>query len=203
MAEGMSGGQKRKGVANYPSGANQRPTGVFSDFPNKGACQTRRATNHLVRKQGFFCHCATHYGRLSGIVATNFLPFIVCLLPSTFCQAEELPDPTRPPTMISIPTAAEGKNLPPGLQSVIISKSRRAAIIDGETVELRGKHGDATLIEVTESSVVLQGAQGRQVLTLFPDVKIMQKEIQATPKLPVKEGGVAQKNKPEARKEHK
>ena len=89
------------------------------------------------------------------------------------------------------------------MQSVIISKNRRAAIIDGETVELRGKHGDATLIEVTESGVVLQGAQGRQVLTLFPGVRMMQKEIQATPRLPVEEGEVAQKTKLEARKERK
>lgn len=101
--------------------------------------------------------------------------------------AEELPDPTRPPAALTAPmsgkVAAEGR--PPGLQSTIISKNRRAAIIDGQTVELRGKHGDATLIKVSEDSVVLQGAQGRQLLMLFPDVKIMQKEIQAAPKLSV------------------
>ena len=133
----------------------------------------------------------------SAILITGY---IFCLF-SVPCYAEELPDPTRPPAIISIPTTME---LPPsGLQSIIISKTRRAAIIDGETVELRGKHGDATLIEVSENSVVLQGAQGRQVLTLFPDVKIMQKDIQATPKSSVQEGGVAQKTKLEARKERK
>ena len=50
---------------------------------------------------------------------------------------------------------------------------------------------------------MLQGAQGRQVLTLFPDVQIMQKEIQATPKLSEKEGGLAQKTELKARKERK
>ncbi|MDO8464487.1 MAG: hypothetical protein Q7S46_04435 [Gallionella sp.] len=128
---------------------------------------------------------------------------VFCLLSSVLCYAEELTDPTRPPAIIAIPETTAGGSPSPGLQSIIISKNRRAAIIDGETVELRDKHGDATLIEVTESGVVLQGAQGRQVLTLFPGVKVMQKEIQAAPKLSEKEGGVAQKIKPEARKERK
>lgn len=134
--------------------------------------------------------------------AGQVIGYAICILFAALCHAEELPDPTRPPAIITIPAATAG-SAPSGLQSIIISKTRRAAIIDGETVELRGKHGDATLIEVSETGVVLQGAQGRQALTLFPDVKIMQKEIEATPKLPVKEGGLAQKTKLKARKEHK
>jgi len=149
------------------------------------------------------CRCAARPGRLRGAAATKLLSSVICLLSSTLCHAEELPDPTRPPTIIAIPATATGESLPSGLQSIIISKTRRAAIIDGETVELRGKHGDATLIEVNESGVVLQGAQGRQVLTLFPDVKIMQKEIQPAPELSVKEAGPEKKTKLEARKERK
>jgi hypothetical protein len=129
--------------------------------------------------------------------------YAFCFLSSAICYAEELPDPTRPPAIINIPDPATGGGAPSGLQSIIISKTRRAAIIDGETVELRGKHGDATLIEVSETGVVLQGAQGRQVLTLFPDVQVMQKNVQAAPGLSVKEGGIEQKTKLEARKERK
>ncbi len=108
---------------------------------------------------------------------------IICLLSSVLSplNAEELPDPTRPPASIAAPAAASGvaaAPAPAGLQSIIISKTRRAAIIDGETVELGGKHGDAKLIEVREGSVVLRSAQGRQVLTLFPDVKITGKAKQ-------------------------
>ena len=98
-----------------------------------------------------------------------------CFLFSAFCYAEELPDPTRPPVISAMPAiAASGvaDNQPARLQSIIISKTRRAAIIDGETVELGDKHGDAKLIEVNEGSVVLRGTQGRQVMTLFPDVKM-------------------------------
>jgi len=84
-------------------------------------------------------------------------------------SAQTLVDPTKPPSELSAPAA------PNELQSIIISPARRAAIISGQTVELGGKVGDVRLIEVSEGSVVLQGAKGRQVLTLFPNVKIDKK----------------------------
>src|ERR1019366_4575818 len=107
---------------------------------------------------------------------------VFCLLISVLSplHAEDLPDPTRPPASIFAPAAGAGREAPEnqssGLHSIIISETRRAAIIDGQTVELGGKHGDARLIEVNEGGVVLQRAQSRQVLTLFPDVKITRKE---------------------------
>jgi len=97
-------------------------------------------------------------------------------------SAAGLPDPTRPPAFItgaavniaaSKGTTASGSK---GLKSTIISKSRRAAIIDGVTVELWAKHGNAQLIEVNEGSVVLMAGKKRRVLTLFPSVKITQKK---------------------------
>jgi MSHA biogenesis protein MshK len=99
-----------------------------------------------------------------------------------FCvgvYAEELTDPTMPPASMAAPVAESVAVVKPaGLQSILISKHRRAAIIDGETVELGGIHGAAKLIEVNEGNVVLGGAQGRQVLSLFPDVsKIPQKTL--------------------------
>jgi len=113
-------------------------------------------------------------------MADRLIPHFFALCFSLFsvtALAEELVDPTQPPASIAAPiVAASGVAAAPpqatGLQSIIISKQRRAAIIDGETVELNGKHGDAKLIEVNEGSVVLRSAQGRQVLTLFPEVKI-------------------------------
>lgn len=126
-------------------------------------------------------------------MADRLTCLVVAVLFSAIAVAEELPDPTRPPASTAAPVAEKAggatENQPSGLHSIIISKARRAAIIDGETVELGGKHGDAKLIEVNEGSVVLQGAQGRQVITLFPDVKmtsvkITQKEIKAKPQSP-------------------
>jgi hypothetical protein len=108
----------------------------------------------------------------------------VLFLPVSFASplhAEDLPDPTRPPASIFAPAAGTGReateNLSTGLHSIIISATRRAAIIDGQTVELGEEHGNARLIEVNEGSVVLQRAQSRQVLTLFPDVKITNRKL--------------------------
>jgi hypothetical protein len=100
---------------------------------------------------------------------------------SVCCFAEDLPDPTRPPSSIFV--HAEGVKAgreameyqASGLHSIIISDTRRAAIIGGQTVELGGEYGKARLIEVNEGGVVLQSAQSRQVLTLFPDVKMIRK----------------------------
>lgn len=116
------------------------------------------------------------------VVAMPQWAIAACFLLVSTCipvHAEDLPDPTRPPASIFAP-AAEGvarENLSSGLHTIIISDSRRAAIIDGQTVELGAEHGGARLIEVNEGGVVLQRAQTRQVLTLFPGVKISRKEM--------------------------
>ncbi len=97
-------------------------------------------------------------------------------------MAESLPDPTRP--SIDLNSSGAGvagealpvETVPHGLQSIIISPQYRAAIINGETVKLGDKSGDSTLVEVRESSVVLQNAHGRRVLELFPKVSIKQNE---------------------------
>jgi len=92
------------------------------------------------------------------------------------CSAQTLADPTQPPAELSArPGAAVAE--PNDLQSIIISPTRRAAIINGQTVELGAKAGDVRLIEVSESGVVLQGEKGRQALTLFPNVKIHRKAV--------------------------
>jgi len=113
---------------------------------------------------------------------------VICLLFSVLfpVHAEDLPDPTRPPASIFAPEAGTGigrnaaGNSSSGLRSIIISETRRAAIIDGHTVELGGQLGKARLVEVNTGSVVLQRGKSRQVLTLFPGVKITRKEMADT-----------------------
>jgi MSHA biogenesis protein MshK len=94
--------------------------------------------------------------------------------------ADSLPDPTRPAIDLnSVGGAAEvvpEEDISRGLQSIIISPSYRAAIINGEKVFVGGKTGDSRLVEVRESSVVLQNAQGKRVLELFPKVSIKKNE---------------------------
>ncbi len=114
--------------------------------------------------------------RLSGAMVTRQLIVSLCLMYPVFGFAEELTDPTRPPESIMVPVAVNAQKAidapPSGLHSIIISKARKAAIVDGKTVELGGMHGGAKLIEVNEGSIVFQSKQGRRVMTLFPDVKM-------------------------------
>jgi len=125
----------------------------------------------------------------------RLLPVILTICAATQAFADEiLPDPTRP--TVDVTTSANGgaavaassvsaSTSKGGLQSIIISPGRRAAVIDGVTIELGGKVGSATLSEVNEDYVVLRGAEGKRVVELFPGIwlhKVQQKpQIEAKP----------------------
>ena len=109
------------------------------------------------------------------------LVWAICSLFSLPTFSEELLDPTRPPEAVYAPADAllSEPPEPTGLQSVIISKSRSAAVIDGQTIELGGKYGDVRLIEVSDTGVILQGADGKRVMELFPGVSMTKKKVKA------------------------
>jgi hypothetical protein len=79
-------------------------------------------------------------------------------------------DPTRPPVEIAVEAPA-GPVAASRLQSVMISPTRRSAIINGVVVELGGKYGDAVLTRVAEDEVVLGSGASRRVLKLYPAVQ--------------------------------
>ncbi len=94
---------------------------------------------------------------------------------------EVLQDPTRPPFEAREGAAREGAGsvvtrtstaTKKGLLSVIISPHHCAAIIDGKTIRLGEKYGNATLIEISAQGVVLQGSGGRRSMELFPKVEM-------------------------------
>ena len=95
----------------------------------------------------------------------------VGLLPSA-CADENLLDPTRPPSELaaSSMTAASVAS-GPLLQSILISPSRKSAIIGGQVVGLGGKYGEARVVSITESEVVLKTGAVTEILRLFPDVE--------------------------------
>ncbi len=101
----------------------------------------------------------------------NWCSLLIMSAISAGAGAQILPDPTRPPDEIFIPANLQSRS-DSGLQSVIISPTRHTAIINGQTVEQGEMLGNARLVEVNESYVVLRSAEGRQVLSMFNGVEI-------------------------------
>jgi MSHA biogenesis protein MshK len=89
--------------------------------------------------------------------------------PTQAAYAQALADPMRPPAVGEI-----GDNdrpvAPSRLQSVLLSPSRKLAVIDGKTVSLGATVDGATLVAIRESEVVLQKGAERETLKLNPGV---------------------------------
>jgi MSHA biogenesis protein MshK len=103
--------------------------------------------------------------------ATWALSAVLALMPA-IAAAQLLKDPMRPPAGYAEgdPEAAAVVG-GPVLQSVMISPTRRAAIINGEVVQLGGRYGNAVLIKVAEHEVMLQSGDETQVLKMHPGVE--------------------------------
>jgi MSHA biogenesis protein MshK len=86
-------------------------------------------------------------------------------------QAARLADPTRPPSPVAAATGEAAPRIGPHLQSVLISPTRRVAVINGSAVALGGRFGEATVASITESAVVLRYANRRETLELIPSVE--------------------------------
>jgi MSHA biogenesis protein MshK len=84
--------------------------------------------------------------------------------------AQQLRDPTQPPNLLMQDGAAAGTAGEPVLQSVFISSTRRAAIINGQNVKLGEKFNGSTLVKITESEAVLRNGSELQTLKLFPGI---------------------------------
>lgn len=104
------------------------------------------------------------------------LPFGLLAMTVHCCQAADvLPDPTRPPDAFGGAAAVGMEQMAPlplpVLQSVLLSATRKAAIISGQTVMLGEKFGMARLVKLAPSEAVLRTGDSLQVLKLFPDVE--------------------------------
>jgi MSHA biogenesis protein MshK len=92
--------------------------------------------------------------------------------------AQIMDDPTRPPVGMLAPDAGT-VSADPVLQSVMITPSGRSAIIGGERVRLGGKYGEARVISITESEVVLRSTNGTETLRMYPDITM--KRVESAP----------------------
>jgi hypothetical protein len=104
------------------------------------------------------------------LIPDVILTSIMALMLVDIAAAEELPDPTRPPAGFGQNQADVGVAAGPALQSILISPTRRIAIISGKTVKAGDKFGDARVVAINANDVVLKTGKNQQVLTLYPSL---------------------------------
>ena len=82
--------------------------------------------------------------------------------------AQPLADPTRPPGAGSREPRAAASAPRTRLQSVLIAPERSIAIIDGRQVGIGDRVGEATLVSIAPTEVVLRRGAEHETLKLFP-----------------------------------
>jgi len=96
----------------------------------------------------------------------------VALIAALPAYAQGLNDPTRPPAEI-LGDAGQDSEASVGsspAQVVIISSDRRQATINGRTVSLGGRYGDATLVRISDEEIVLEKAGSTEIIRLYSSV---------------------------------
>jgi len=88
-------------------------------------------------------------------------------------QAQALTDPTRPPSASSALSASQAAEETAGtqLQSILMSSGRKVAVINGTMVPLGGMVGEARVIRITETQVVLKRGEETEVLKMYPGIE--------------------------------
>jgi MSHA biogenesis protein MshK len=93
-----------------------------------------------------------------------------------------LADPTRPPTIMHSDAAGDAAQPSGRLQSILISATRKLAVIDGVTVPLGGKVDGATLVAIDETEVKLKRGELIETLKLYPNIERQSVEAAANRK---------------------
>ncbi len=117
----------------------------------------------------------------------NTLRAVACcvgVLMSGAVSAQDGIDPTRPPSVMTAPVIIPGsvyvapraERRVPELQSILVSLrpgGRRVAVIDGKTVRQGQRVGDAVLVAIGSTDVVLRRGSKTETLKLFrPAVRV-------------------------------
>jgi len=95
---------------------------------------------------------------------------------ATPAYAETLGDPMKPPAiMIASPAVGEHEadvSREPVLQSTLLSKGRRLAMIDGKPLGVGDRIGAAKIVAIGPASVTLREGPSTRVLRLYRGVDI-------------------------------
>ncbi|MGE5651234.1 MAG: MSHA biogenesis protein MshK [Bacillota bacterium] len=112
-------------------------------------------------------------------MAEHLTAIRICAIGSLLCtaaaalpaHAQELSDPTRPATAVDVAPGTGAQAAAPLLQSILISGTRREAIIGAQLVRVGDRYGDALVAQILEDRVVLRNEKGMQTLRLFPGIE--------------------------------
>jgi MSHA biogenesis protein MshK len=78
-------------------------------------------------------------------------------------------DPMRPPDAPQTGSASDmNKSV---LKSILISSQRTEALIGGKVVRVGERIGNASVVKISESEVILRDENGLQTLKLFPGIE--------------------------------
>lgn len=102
--------------------------------------------------------------------ALGVLMAALCCAPLAMAGGD-LPDPTKPAAAVTQNVDSQESTGGLQLQSVLISPRRKLAVINGQTLHVGEKLGNAVLVKISEHEVVLKSGSETQVLKLFPDVE--------------------------------
>lgn len=105
------------------------------------------------------------------------------LLGACAAQAQQLRDPTRPPSFVAPPSRSARPVTESGLvlQTVLISPQRRNATVSGRLLHVGDTIAGMRVVEIRESTVVLRGAGVERTLGLFPSVEKRRTEVARDP----------------------
>lgn len=101
---------------------------------------------------------------------------MVCIALAPFAAtAQSMSDPTRPPSADDLArfgsSGIAGLSSEYRLDAVILSQGRKLAVINGQTVPLGEKIGEARLVRVTESGAVIRKDDGTETLRFHAGVE--------------------------------
>jgi MSHA biogenesis protein MshK len=97
----------------------------------------------------------------------RLVTMLAASLLAAVAHAAPFADPTQPPMVSdSTGTASGGTRI----ESILIAPDRRVAVINGQQVTIGSRIGSGTVVRITETEVVVRGAEGEQTLKLFPEL---------------------------------
>lgn len=107
--------------------------------------------------------------------ALHLLAFGLAACVAGHACGQALSDPTRPPdafrSQLGSAPAAPAVSQFSSQPVVILSSDRRQVTINGQTVKIGGRIGDAKVVRISDTEVVLQSAESTETIKLYGAVE--------------------------------